>query len=225
MKKNILIVVTLLSSLTLCGQVRWGVKAGFSGGNMRLKDQTQMTLFHDRMLAAYHAGVLTDIPLAKSFAVQPALLYSVKGTKTIDAFTTGMGNNEEATTRYRYNYLELPVNFLYKGEAGRGKVFAGLGPYVAYGIGGKVTYKGYSAGTKKSRQIKFDGEDNTSNLEELHANAIDAGVNLLAGYEFKNGLLFSINYTSGFLDVSASDRTLEKHRYFGVSVGYLFTRK
>jgi len=82
-----------------------------------------MTLFHDRMLAAYHAGVLTDIPLANSFAVQPALLYTVKGTKTIDAFTTGMGN------------------------------------------------------------------------------------------------------TSGFPDLSASDRTLEKHRYFGVSVGYLFTRK
>lgn len=224
MKKNILIVVTLLSSLTLSGQVRWGIKAGFSGGNMRLKDQTQEKLFHDRMLPAYHAGVLADIPLAKSFAVQPALLYSGKGTKTTSTFITGMGGNEEAITSYRYNYLELPVNFLYKGEAGRGKVFAGLGPYVAYGIGGKVTYKGYNAATKKSRQIKFDGEDNT-NVEELHANAIDVGVNLLAGYEFKNGLLFSINYTSGFLDVSASDRTLEKHRYFGLSVGYLFTRK
>lgn len=189
MKKNILIVVALLSSLTLGAQVRWGIKAGFSSGNMRLKDQTQMTLFHDRMLPAYHAGVLADIPLSKSFVVQPALLYSVKGTKTINTFMTGMGGNEEATTSYRYNYLELPVNFLYKGEAGRGKVFAGLGPYVAYGVGGKVTYKGYNAGTKKSRQIKFDGEDNT-NLEELHANALDVGVNLLAGYEFKNGLLF-----------------------------------
>lgn len=224
MKKNILIIVALLSSLTLCAQVRWGIKAGFSGGNMKLKDQTQQALFHDRMLPAYHAGILADIPLAESFAVQPALLYSVKGTKTINTFITGMGSNEEATTSYRYNYLELPVNFLYKGEAGRGKVFAGLGPYVAYGIGGKVTYKGYNSAAKKSRQIKFDGED-VANLEELHANAIDVGVNLLAGYEFKNGLLFSINYTSGFLDVSASDRTEEKHRYFGVSVGYLFTRK
>lgn len=218
MRKNILIVVALLFVQLATAQVRFGLKAGFSGASMKLTDPVDVPDRNEFMLPAFHAGVLVDIPLAKWFAVQPALLYSVAGYRTRPQAETG---NWYYIAKFRYNYLELPVNFLFKKTLGQGKVVAGFGPALAYGIGGKATY--FDQGTKeKTERIKFDGKAAPEDATELHANQVDVAANFLLGYEFTPGFLLTAGYSFGFINATTRDHSEELNRSFRISFGYLF---
>lgn len=218
MRRNILLIVALLLTHVTTAQVRFGLKAGFTGANMELETNSS----REYMLPAFQGGFLTDIPLTKWLTVQPALLYSMKGYRTRPEVATG---NYYFVAVYRYNYLELPVNFLYKVKVGADHIFVGLGPSLAYGVGGKASYmqNGTKAGTKK---IRFDGDGKIGNEEgEIHANRVDVAANVLVGYEFSPGFILSAGYTAGLLDVSPYENTKRLDRSFNISFGFLFPRK
>jgi len=207
MKKTVVLaLLALLGTISTYAQVSFGVKAGFSSAKMSFEESDGV-----KRLAAWHAGGIADIELAENFALQPQLLVSTKGYKAegVEGFT-----EDES---FRLTYLELPVNFLYKHELGAGKIFGGFGPYLALGLSGKYG----------DTDVKFDGKK-TEELEEtdedIHAKALDAGANFIVGYELKNGLLFSVNYSLGLTDVDPGG-TKSKNGYFGISVGYLFRKK
>jgi hypothetical protein len=210
MKKNVVLLLLALvaTTLTSYAQVSFGVKAGFSSSSVSF-DESEGT----KRLAAFHAGVIADLSLAESFSLQPQLLYSAKGVKVPDIDA----NLNVTTASYKLNYLELPVNFLYKPQVGPGKLFVGAGPYLALGLSGKY----------QDIKVKFDGkkaEDLDETDENIHAKALDAGANFLAGYELNNGLLFSINYSLGLTNIDP-DGSKSKNGYFGISVGYLLKSK
>jgi hypothetical protein len=119
-----------------------------------------------------------------------ALEFVQKGSKT-----NGVGS--------RLNYLEGQADALYQHLFSNGDaVFGGLGPYIAYGIGGKTQ------GTDD-----FGGMDGYKRF--------DAGLNLKAGYQMDIGLRFVLGYDLGLYDKSPdpSDFT-SRNRSFSVSVGY-----
>ncbi len=60
------------------------------------------------------------------------------------------------------NYIELPVNFIFKPVLGNGQLLLGLGPYIAYGIGGKVELSG--SGMDFEKDIKFENDLSESQL-------------------------------------------------------------
>ena len=99
------------------------------------------------LIIGYHFGVNAQIPVAPEFYFQPGLLFSTKGAKsTISTLTN--------TTRL--SYIELPLNFVYKGLLGSGYFMIGLGPYVGYGIVGKALYEDGSVSSESD--IKFKKE-------------------------------------------------------------------
>ncbi|WP_158642547.1 porin family protein [Chitinophaga japonensis] len=202
MKKNVVLaLLALLGTLSSYAQVSFGVKAGFSSAKMSFDESDGV-----KRLAAWHAGAIADFELAENFALQPQLLVSTKGYKA-----------EGIDESFKLTYLELPVNFLYKHELGAGKIFGGFGPYLAMGLSGKYG----------EVDVKFDGkkdEELGETDEDIHGKRMDAGANFIAGYELKNGLLFSVNYSLGLTDVDPNG-TKSKNGYFGISVGYLFKTK
>lgn len=105
------------------------------------------------------------------------------------------------------NYLELTGDVLYgQRVSNNGLIFGGLGPYVAYGLGGKIS----------------NGMGETTSFGSTGSfNRLDAGLNLEAGYLLGNGLEFSLGYDLGLVDVS-SDPTdfTARNRNFSISVGY-----
>lgn len=206
MKKNVVLLTLALVATTLSSyaQVSFGVKAGYNSATVSTENNEGTS-----RLSGFHAGVIADLSLAESFSLQPQLLYSAKGIKIKDFDM----NENETKVSYKLNYLELPVNFLYKPQVGAGKLFVGAGPYVALGLGGKFG----------DTKVKFDGKksaDIDETDDNVHLKALDAGANFLAGYELKNGLLFSINYSLGLTNVSP-DGDKSKNSYIGISVGYL----
>jgi hypothetical protein len=147
-------------------------------------------------------------------------LFTTKGTKSKD--------DEDA--KVNLSYIEVPINFLYKPELGMGKLLLGIGPYIAFGIGGKV-----SNGDGKETDVEFTKEVSAANYSAATSQGLfpyfkrfDAGGNLLVGYEFSNKFSFQLNAQLGMTNINSeikdvsSDNTKFKNTGFGLSVGYRF---
>lgn len=227
MKKNTLILLlAMLGFTTTQAQVKFGIKAGYSMANMSLQYPASVTMPAAKTFSGFHAGLLFDIILAENFSLQPELLYSAKGyhmTGRNYLLPPGGGPPSLAQLNidYHYNYLELPVNFLYKSPLGPGRLFAGLGPYFAYGLRGKVTGLPIDPPAK----IIFDGKTPMNTMGDYHAKRFDAGANFIIGYELKMGLLISANYSLGLTNSTPWSGYNYKNRYLGISLGYLLQRR
>lgn len=225
-KQLILLAAGMCCGLYTFAQVSFGLKAGFSAANVssRISPPEGDEMKADTKLRpAFHAGAIVDISLADYFSFQPGLFYSSKGYKA-EVMTTDI-NGEEVpiTVTSHLNYLELPLNVLYKVPMGNGKFFGGFGPYLAYGIGGKVKAKNENTGVAAEVDVKFKNESSvTSN--EVYVKPFDAGANITAGYELDMGLLFSANFSLGLLNTSPYQYQKERNYYFGISVGYLLKK-
>lgn len=202
MKKVLLAFAGLLIAGVSFGQTKWGIVAGpqFSSYTTKADNVSKET---SDLLTSIRAGITADIPLAEEFYIGTGLLYSGKGGK----------NNGVKTT---LSYLQVPVNFLFKPEVGTGKLNLGVGPYFAYGVGGKHKT---TVGNADVSVKAFDDEAGTAKLKRF-----DAGLGVVAGYELPVGLYLGLNADLGL--VNAYDNTDNgrswKNTSFGVSVGYKF---
>jgi hypothetical protein len=165
------------------------------------------------LMTAFHAGIDIPIMIAPEFYFQPGVLYSMKGAKS--------KNNSDNKTQI--SYIEVPVNFVYKPMLGMGNLILGVGPYVAFGIGGKVKSSG------GDEDIKFDNDITlVQAAADTYVRRMDYGGNLLAGYQLSNGFLLQLNAQLGMSNIfpkingSSSDDYKLKNTGFGVSLGYGF---
>jgi hypothetical protein len=152
--------------------------------------------------------------------VQPGVLFTTKGAI----------NKDDEDAKVKLSYIEVPINFLYKPVLGTGKLLLGIGPYVAFGIGGNVSN---TAG--KEADIEFTKEVSPSDYAAAAAaglypyfKRLDVGGNLLAGYEFSNKFSVQLNAQLGMVNINSeiegvsNDDTKLKNTGFGLSLGYRF---
>jgi hypothetical protein len=222
--KLISLIAILLISVTVANaqgtdksKLSFAILGGVNLQNLTGTDFTGDKLTND-MLVGYHIGVNAQIPIVPEFYFQPGLLFSTKGAKT----TTG-----SLTSTYKLSYVELPLNFVYRGLLGSGYVIVGFGPYVAYGIGGKVVTKG--GDVSLDTDIEFTNTVEVGDpLLTTYFKAFDAGGNVFAGYEMAGGLFAQMNAQLGMLKINPEDKritndeTSVKNTGFGFSVGYRF---
>ncbi|MGN7822094.1 porin family protein [Chitinophaga sp. 22536] len=206
MKKVLLAAIALLIAGVTFGQTKWGIVAGPQFSSVTTKASAFGTTSKEtsKLLTGLRAGVTVDIPLGDDFYVGTGLLYSGKG-----------GKFKNTDMKVSLGYLQLPINFMFKPEVGSGNLVLAVGPYIAYGVGGK--YKDIPiVGERKA----FDDEAGLMKLKRF-----DAGGNIQIGYEIPAGLYFGLNADLGM--VNALDNTNNdakfKNTSFGVSVGYKFS--
>jgi hypothetical protein len=224
MKKNLFLtglaivcLIPLLQAQKPAG-ITFGIRAGVNFQNFNGKDSQGDKLKND-MIVGFNAGVNVELPIAPEFVLQPGLLFSIKGTKNTQGSTTG---------KLTADYIELPVNFIFKPVLGNGRLLLGIGPYIAYGIAGKVKLS--DSGTDVEKKIKFENKLTESQLldDEYYLRPFDAGANLLAGYELNAGISFQLNVQLGLLktnpgyDGDSGDKQSVKNTGFGISAGYRF---
>ncbi|RFZ95032.1 PorT family protein [Mucilaginibacter conchicola] len=180
--------------------IRGGIgfaKLSASNGNISVSTGSTTT---------FAAGVFADFKTGNNFSIQPALNYVGKG---------GNVSDDGAEVDIKTYYLQVPINVVYHVPAVFGHVYFGAGPYVAMGLSGKA--KASDGTNSASEDIHFG-----SGADEFKK--IDAGLNGIAGFEFKNGFLIGLNYDLGLTDIG-NDGTSEvstKNRVFGVSIGFKF---
>lgn len=103
------------------------------------------------------------------------------------------------------DYLEASEAVAYMHKTSSGLLYGGLGPYIAYGIAGKVKFAGQSENVFTSDGYK----------------RFDAGIHFLGEYRFNNGLSVGAGFDLGIFDKSTdpSDYT-SRNRTMMLEVGY-----
>ncbi|MBW6479275.1 MAG: PorT family protein [Bacteroidales bacterium] len=219
---SVALMLLLSATLTFAQSIqRTGPAFGLLGGvnfqNLNGKEMNGDNLEYD-MIVGYHLGANIQIPLVPEFYFQPGLLFSTKGAKT----ETG-----PVTSTYNLSYLELPLNFVYKGLLGAGYVMVGFGPYVGYGIIGKAKHEGGSLSLEND--IEFTNTVEAGDpLTTTYFKPLDVGGNVFVGYEMAGGLFIQLNAQLGMLEINPEDNRFPandlamKNTGFGLSLGYRF---
>jgi hypothetical protein len=230
MKKRIgLIAVVVLGTIfsqaqqktSHTGGTSFGLRGGVNFQNINGKDENGDKLEND-ILTGFNIGINAEIPVGVDFYFQPGLLYTIKGAKSKDVIL-----GQTINGKVKISYVELPLNFLYKPMMGKGHLLLGFGPYVALGLSGKVTYEG--GGSSLSSDIKFKNKVMTADSDDVvYVRPLEAGANLLVGYEFGNRLSFQLNTQLGLTKINpeyegeTDDKTSAKNTGFGFSLGFRF---
>lgn len=190
-----------------------GIHAGVTMFNINGKNAAGAEL-DNPLKTGFSAGVNVAIPLGSGFYVQPGIDFTQKGTET---------ENDIKTTLH---YIDIPVNFVYKPILGTGNLVLGFGPYVGFGVGGKVKN---ANGTTTDVTFK-DEYDAALPATTTQLRRSEAGANLLAGYEFANRLSLNLKAQLGLKDIdpdvpdtgSGNNQTRFRNTGFGLSLGYRF---
>jgi hypothetical protein len=182
------------------GKMSFGILGGINLQNLNGKLTSGDKLAND-MLLGFHGGVNVQIPITPEFYFQPGLMFAIKGAKN----TTSIFG-AEFTDETKINYIEMPLNLVYKGALGTGFVMIGFGPYLAYGISGRQIIEGSSFTIEKGTDY----------------DAFDAGGNIFAGYEMVSGIFLQLDTQFGMVNINTDDKPTTKNTGFGLSLGYRF---
>ena len=226
-KRLIYLFIISSISVTSFAQNRAWLKAGVNFANVSYNSNGEVD--DATMLTSFHVGFVGDVPIVKFLAIQPAFLFTGKGSKI-------QSGKPSDLTYYKATanplYLELPVNAVIKLplSSDESNFFFGAGPYIAFGVGGKRKIEGKTLGVAYSskEKIEFSNDDpSTFNNEEGAGLGVmrrfDYGFNGTAGFQIKNGMI-ALNYGYGLAKLqsgtNSSDDNKNKHRVLSISVGF-----
>jgi hypothetical protein len=229
-KKIILSFAALAISFGAMSQARVGVKGGWNLSSISVSNDGSVD--KDKSLSGFNIGVIADLPLVpKILSFQPGVFYTTKGSK----LTSGDPNNSASVYRkYTTNpsYIEIPLNFVGKIPIGEDtRLFAGIGPYFAFGVAGKNKVISSLGGVTTTTETNIKWDDDTpfnsgdANQGFDKYKRFDYGGNLMVGAEI-HGLILSAQYGLGLAKINSgsdnSSNDKNKNRTFSLSAGFLF---
>ena len=102
----------------------FGIIGGLTSSKSHVKDVDASSL------SLYHVGITAQLPLFSGLAIQPSLLYQVKGT-SVDNIDDAQWNDFQT----KVGYLELPVQIQWGPDLGFLRPYAFAEPFVGYRLG------------------------------------------------------------------------------------------
>lgn len=169
--------------------------------------------------AGFHAGVSLEVPIVESLGFETGLYFVQKAIKQ-----EGDGEIFSSNTEVRGTpcYLEIPLLAAYRHNFRKVLLIVNTGPYLAYGICGKLKIIHESRqGTMKSEQ-KYDwfGDEDTEGSAQVKR--FDMGWHLGAGLKFKGSIYLGYSYEAGLVNIGRSDDYSTKTRSHAISLGFAF---
>lgn len=126
----LLLLVGAGASAQTIGSMRLGVIGGFTSSD------SNADIFKTSSYSLYHAGVTFECPIAGGFAIQPSILYQVKGAtlNNVYDFDGGLVPHIPVGLDTKVGYVEVPVQIQWGPDllAFRPYVFAE--PFVGFGV-------------------------------------------------------------------------------------------
>jgi hypothetical protein len=177
---TIVVLATLLATSldnSVFAQARAGIKGGLNVSNLYIDD-----LDDEDARYGFNIGFFGQVLASETFALQPELLFSTKGSKAVyDGIV-------EQTVKYNLNYLDLPVLAVFKlGESAEIHV----GPYASYLLNANISYSGDIV----------NGDDE---IDKDHLNSFDYG--LVGGFGLNFGAIqVGARYNYGLGKIADSD--------------------
>ena len=106
---------------------RFGLTGGVTSSSTKIKDVTS------KSISMYHAGLALEIPLGNGFAVQPELIYQIKGLsldRLGDSSFQEVGDSFEA----KVGFVELPVQIQWGPDLLVFRPYGFVEPFIGYRI-------------------------------------------------------------------------------------------
>lgn len=194
-----------------------GLRAGVNFNNIG-KDAKDEPILKAENKTGFHIGAVYNIDLIGSFSIEPGLYFSQKGF-TLDGEELVVGDpNQSLFDLSSYslkgdanmNYLEVPVNVKYKLlDLSILGLDAHIGPFVAYGLGGKL---------EDTKIFDKDG---------LDYKRFDFGLQMGVGAVLINKIYAGVNYDMSLTKINEAegikkDNLKEKNHVWMISVGLNF---
>lgn len=194
----------------------FGIKGGLNLSNMLDKDDDETYSNDYSLKPGFHVGLTVDIPINDFLSFEPGLLLTTKGLKYEDE---EMG--VELDSKINLYYLDIPLMLKASHDLGGGlKMFGAVGPYVGFGLSGKIKIEVEFQGDKETDEIDVDwGNDE----DEDTFKRLEMGLTFGAGVEI-NSIVLAISYDLGLSNISTFQDygSTVKNRVLKFSVGYRF---
>lgn len=217
MKKILTMTAALIMSVIAADaqSPRFGFNSGIAVAKVAIKYEDEKEKANSRI--GLNVGMLIDIPVGHNFSVRPGINYIQKGYKQKEK-----DENYTMEASMLLNYLEIPLNMVYKAPVKKGHLFIGAGPSAGFALSGKV--KTNSSDGQYEEKEEYNIEIGNKDKDDLKP--FELSLNILGGYEFSSGIQLSINYNRSINNLLPGDAESASVRnsYFGIKVGYMFKR-
>lgn len=124
---------------------RVGLMGGFTSSSIKNMDSKSVSL--------YHVGLTAEIPLLGGFAIQPGLLYQVKGMSA-DKFNSSTISESLGSFETKVGYLEVPVQVQWGLDLLAFRPYVLAEPFVGFRLGQST--KGEAADKLKDNLKKVE---------------------------------------------------------------------
>jgi hypothetical protein len=226
MKKFFAVIAVAFASVVVAN-AQIGIVAGVTSGTAKIdKENIENNMSG---IDQYHVGIAFKLPLPLGFAIQPELLYQIKGAdlkETYDAL--GAGNEIETSSwSTKDGFAELGIGIQWGLDLVAFRPFVFAKPFVGYKINSEGKYNNAAAILESGTDQYL--EDTKNDFE--YGFSVGAGLELLEhfqlSFEFFNNLGKLLD--EGKFDSSkAADavvnnyKDLENYSGFKVTLGFLF---
>jgi hypothetical protein len=179
-----------------------GIRFGFKGGIQSTSQGfSGVSGLSAKSIIGFQGGAILDVPLGINTSLRPQLLYSGKGcTLTLNNVAISI------------NYVELPIDLLFKIPTSSGQFLLGGGGYFGSALNGKVGSLDAKIGSGKTDTFT----------------STDFGLRFASWYDLASGLTLNVFYTLGLSNINPTigiNEPVIKNKTFGVGVGYFLSRK
>lgn len=186
MKRIIVALAALFLGIAANAQV--GVIAGVTSTTTDINAARDALKAGD--ITLYHVGLTTKYDLG-TIAIQPSLIYNVKGTQLSEVYEDGGAKNY--TADFKTGFLELPVQLQVGLNFGGFRPYVFAEPFVGFAITNEFTKKVEVAG------VEVASEESTSsnqweNIGTDIKDRLEYGVGAGVGIDLLNSLQISVRY-------------------------------
>ena len=227
MRKSLLFALLFLVSYSSFSQLRIAIAGG--GHTSSVIETNDLPNWNDlknkySSRTGAHFGFLADLQLGlnSKLFLQPSVMFYNKGRKFSSTYDTSVFAYSQIDAEQFVNYIEVPINLLYKIPAGKkSKIFFGAGPYFSFFYNGK----------EKSTTLMKDGSVTMTENTDLEVGnvagkyqTLDMGLNGTIGIEFGR-VFISANYSRSITDFYTATYNGEfKHQVIGGTIGIFVGR-
>lgn len=216
---SFLFLLLVLLPITGAAQLRVFVHGGTAVSSVLYSPRVEGGPFtqgakHDyqKPIQTFYGGVAFQFKAGRYFEIRSGIQFFKKGWK-INYFEGEDSTQVESNLflrKYAANYLQVPVTLMFATPIGIGKLYVGLGPYVALALNGKVSDadQTFRIQFKKYDEYiyQYTPDDHTPirYITRYTFNRLDYGINSAIGYEFPSGFFVEAKYDVGLREVSTS---------------------
>ena len=202
MKKFLVVIATLL--IAVSAHAQFGIVAGVTSSKTNLKD----AIADAQNITQYHVGVTYKMDLGL-LAIQPSIIYNMKGTKLNIAELTS------TELDYKTGYIEIPVQLQVGLNLGVARIYGFAEPFVGYAISNAATLSG--------QDLKADWDNVKSRLE--YGVGLGIGVELIKHVQVSAKYFWNMGDMYGTtLSFAGITKTIGEQKASGIaaSVALLF---